>query len=329
MNLYRKLFGLNLMAPAGENDGGGAVDRGDEHVSTDDPAKLDESVEEDVKLATGENKPEEEGEKEEEKEPQPRDAGGKFAKKEGDEPKIPKSRFDDAVAKERTRAEAAERELAAIRQAQQQIQRGVDLDKLVQQVSELRAKEHDALIDGDKKSAAELAGQIDTLNRQIAVEQARDMSAAAREQAREEIRWDLTVERIEEQYPALNERSDEFDQDLTDDVVDKMNGIMARERMPRSQALLKAVQSVMRIRSTPVEENQKGLDRGKQQDRKEAAVAKNLDAAKRQPASMKTAGADSDKYGQNSPTPAASDMTFEEFKALPESTKAKMRGDFV
>ena len=326
MNLYRKLFGLCLMTPAGESDGGGgALDRGDSHTPTDDtPPAAAETGEEDVKVALGETAEEETGEE------QPRDAAGKFAKKEGAAPTIPKSRFDDAVARERARAEAAERELADIRKAQQQIQRGIDLDATVAQVTALRAKEHDALIDGDKKTAAEIAAQIDTLNRQIAVEQAKDMTAAAREQAREEIRWDLTIERIEEQYPVLNDKSDEFDQDLTDDVVDKMNGLIVRERLPRSEALLRAVREIMHKRgpAEPAAES-KGLDRGKQLDRKAAAVAKNVDAARRQPASTKQIGADSDKHGQTAPVPSATDMTYAEFSALPESTKAKMRGDFV
>ena len=79
-----------------------------------------------------------------------------------------------------------------------------------------------------------------------------------------------------------------------------------------------------------VETEKGGLSRAdKGTDRKEAAVAKNLDAANRQPASTKKAGADSDKHGQTAPTPEADQMTYEEFSALPDSTKAKMRGDFV
>jgi len=85
-------------------------------------------------------------------------------------------------------------------------------------------------------------------------------------------------------------------------------------------------------RMAPVEtqEPAKGLGAAaKGVDRKTAAVAKNLDASKRQPASSKSLGADSDKYGQNAPTPSAEDMSYEEFSALPESVKAKMRGDLV
>ena len=118
-------------------------------------------------------------------------------------------------------------------------------------------------------------------------------------------------------------------------MLDKQRGYMERERLSPSKALLKAVQYVMkRAQPAPADakpaEEKGGLSRAdKGTDRKEAAVAKNLDAANRQPASTKKAGADSDKHGQTAPTPEAEQLTYEEFSALPDSTKAKMRGDFV
>ena len=331
MNLYRKLFGLNLMKPiedGGDAAIGGAADRGDNFDAGDTAAaaKTADVSDDDVKVATGEeNDTAGAGE-----EDQPRDANGKFAKKER-EATIPKSRFDEQVRKERERAEAAERRLAEIEQQRQQVSRGADISKLEEDVRELRAQERKALIKGDDKAAAELADQADRLNRQIAIEQARDMSATAKEQAREEIRWEMTVESIEKQYTALDETSEEFDQDLTDEVVDRMNGLISRERLPRSQALLKAVKLVMERRA-PADEPAEGKGlraAAKEEGRKEAAVKKNLEAANRQPASAKKVGADSDKHGQTGAVPNAEDMTFEEFSALPETTRAKMRGDFV
>lgn len=334
MNLYQQLFGMVVMGPEdGESAGGGAIDRGDNFAPTDNTPETDKTadnaqLEEDLKVATGEDK-------EDALDEQPRDSQGKFTKKEksADDSVIPKSRFDSAVQKERERAEAAERELAEIRRAQQQIARGADIGKLEVEVRDLRAEANKALIAGDSEKAAEMTEKADRLNRQIAIEQARDMTAAAKEQAREEIRWDMTLESIENKYPALDDKSDEFDQDLTDDVVDAMEGIMRRERLPRSQALLKAVKRVMERRDTSSASKDdgapKGLDRGPEKDRKEAAVQKNLDAANRQPASSKRTGADSDRHGQTAPVPSADQMTYEEFSALPEATKAKMRGDHV
>ena len=334
MNLYAKLFGLNLMRPVeddgGAGAGGGSEDRGDDLPGNNaDPEPTTGTEEDDLKTALGDE--ENKGDKDD-KETTPRDKDGKFAKKDR-EATIPKTRFDEAVRRERERAEAAERELNDIRKQQQQVKRGADIGALEDKVKEIRAAERKALIAGEDDKAAELSTEADRLNRQIAIEQSRDMSAQAKEQAREEIRWDLTIERIETEYPALNPDDDGFDQELTDEVADAMEGIMRRERLPRSQAILKAVQKVMGRREAPkddAKEDAKGL-RGaaKEQDRKEAAVKKNLDAANRQPAGTKKVGADSDKHGQTGPIPAASDMTFEEFNALPDSTRAKMRGDFV
>lgn len=329
MTLYQKLFGLNLMNPAGDGTGGGAsADRGDDWTPTTEvpPAETPpaETVEDDLKVATGEP-PEEPA----------RDAAGKFAPKpKGDEgATIPKARFDSAVQKERERAETAERLLAEATKANNQIQRNADVTKLEADVGELREQEHKALIQGDSAKARELAAEADRLNRQIAIQQAGDMTAAAKDQALEGMRMELAIENIETNYPQLDENSEEFDQDITDDVLDKQRGYMERERLSPSKALLKAVKYVMG-RQAPVAAAEEPVKTGlsaasKGQDRKTAAVAKNLDAATRQPASTKPVGADSDKHGQTKDIPEASQMTFAEFSALPDATKSKMRGDYV
>ena len=338
MTVYNKPFGHICLKPLddGEGGAGGAADRGDDFAPADTAKNDGEAAgkpdaDDDLKVATGE-KTETEGDE------TPRDAQGKFTKKDkDDEPRIPKSRYDEQMRKERERAEAAERRLAEIEQQRQQVARGVDLTKLEEQVRDLRTQERKALISGDDEKAAQLSEQADRLNRQIAIEQARDLSAAAKEQAREEIRMELVIERIETDYPQLDENSESFDQELTDDVLDKQRGYMERDRLSPSKALIKAVKYVMdranqmQTSAKDEKEPEKGglsrADRGA--ERKEAAVAKNIEAANRQPASTKKAGADSDKHGQTAPTPEADQMTYEEFSALPESTKAKMRGDFV
>ena len=323
MTLYQKLFGLRLMAPAddGEGGGGGAPDRGDDFVPTEDGEEVETAVAE-----------ADEAEEVIEEVTKPRGPDGKFTKKEkspDEEPRIPKSRFDSAISKERARAEAAERRLAEIDAAQGQIQRNADLSQLEGKLRELRAQEHKAVLLGDTDKAAQLADEADRLNRHIAIAQSKDMSAADKGHALEQMRMELTLERILDQYPFLNESNEDFDQDLVDDINDKQAGLMSRRGMSPSKALVEAVRHVMgqREASSPAA---KGKALGAPVlGRKEAAVAKNLDAARRTPASTRVVGADSDKHGQTGPLPAVNDMTFEEFNALPEKTKAKMRGDFL
>ncbi|MBP8788568.1 MAG: hypothetical protein KBH41_14070 [Azonexus sp.] len=339
MTLYMKLFGSTLMSPADDDGGGGGGDRGDDFVpattgntaAAGDKAAAAENEEDDLRVATGK----EEGDEGDDKQPT-RDEKGKFTKKNG-EAVIPKARFDEAVRRERERAETAERELQAIREQQKQYARGADIDAAVTQMKELRGAQQKALIAGDDAKATELANEIDRLSLFIANENSNSKTAQAKEETREQIRWEMTIEAIYAKYPELNddEANDDFDQDLTDEVADAVAGIMRRERLPRSAALLKAVERVMSRRPPPAAASdddtggRKGLDRGPEQDRKKAAVAKNLDAASRQPASTKRVGADSDRHGQTSQLPAVSEMSFEEFSALPDATRAKLRGDFV
>ena len=99
--------------------------------------------------------------------------------------------------------------------------------------------------------------------------------------------------------------------------------------MSPSKALVEAVRHIMAQRESSAPATKGKALGAPVLGRKEAAVAKNLDAARRTPASTRVVGADSDKHGQTGPLPSVDDMTFEEFNALPEKTKARLRGDFV
>lgn len=326
MHLYEKLFGriLRNEFEDGEDLPG---DRGDSFTPTDDvalesePEKLVEK--EGVVSADAEGEvedPSDDGEEE-----PVRDEKGRFAKK--DEPRIPKARFDEAVAKERARAEALERQLAELQAAQVQVKKQEDTAKLDAEIDELEKQRAKMLLDGEAEKAAEIASLIRAKERQLAIEESRSMSAQAKEQAREEIRMELTVEKIEVEYPALNPDSEEFDEDLVELVLSKQRSLMQKEGLSPSKALAKAASSVMgRFGSKSEEVQQKGLKK-EVEDRKQAQVKKNIDTAKRQPASMKDSGLDSDKMGDKAVDIA--NMSFDEFEALPEATKAKLRGDFA
>jgi hypothetical protein len=262
----------------------------------------------------------------------PRDTTGKFVKKdkEDGEPLIPKSRFDAQLAKERDRAEAAERRAGELEKQAAQVTRNLDVDRAVADVAALRKEERKALLDGDEDAAAQISAQADRLNRQIAIAESGELTGQAKDQALEDMRFELTLERLEERYPTLAAGHEDYDQDLVDDILDKQRGLMQRERLSPSKALAKATEAVM-SRQAPAPAGEKtGLAAAQTgEPRKAAAVAKNLDAAARQPGNLKEAGLDSDKAGQTKPTPSAGDMTYEEFEALPEATRAKMRGDFA
>lgn len=319
MALYQKLFGV-LRSEFDDGSDLSGADRGDNLPDDEAPAPAAEAAE-----AAEEPAAEEPAAEAEEDEPA-RDDKGRFAKK--DEPRIPKSRFDEAVAKERQAREAAEARLREIEAAQAQVRRTEDVEKIEAQVAELEKQHQRLLIDGEVEKAAEIASQIRRTERQIQIAEAQNMTAAAKEQAREEIRMELTIEKLESEYPVLSPENENYDPELVEFILAKQRGLMERERMSPSKALARATTEVMKRFGAPAPAAEsKGLTQ-KVEDRKQAQVKKNLDAAARQPASTKEVGFDSDKAGEKA-LPDVSKMSYEEFDALPESTKAKLRGDYV
>ena len=293
-----------------------AVDRGDEFVAddvvVDEPeVKVDKDVveEPEVKVEEPEVKVEEPA----------RDEKGKF---------IPKGRFDEAVGKERAARETAERKLAELQASLKQVDRNADTEKLEAEIVGLEKQHSKLILDGDHEKAAELMTQIRLKERTISIQEATHLSAQAKNEAREEIRMDAAIESLETTYDVLNPNSENFDQDMVDFVLSTQASLINSERLSPSAALVKAAQKVMgKLGAKPTATTDKGLGAGRvAQDRKEAQVSKNIDTAKRQPASMKNSGLDSDKAGQMGEVDYTK-LTSEERAALPEATRARLRGD--
>lgn len=283
----------------------------DEEKAALPPAKTDEELEAEAEVARDK-------------------VSGKFVKKEKtDTPMIPKARVDEMLQKERDRADAAERRAAEAVAVKEQKAVAETIAGLEAEASELRKQEHKALLDGNAKAAEEFSSQRDALNRKIVRMESQGDTTAANAKAIEGIRVDTIIEGLKADHPALDEKSDEFDQDLVDDILDKQQGYIARERLSPAAALSKAAKYVFERRAAPAPAvDPQGLDKARTPDRKAAAVAKNVAAAAAQPASLKDAGMDSDKSGAKG-LPDINKMSSDEYDALPEATKARMRGDVL
>lgn len=293
-----------------------AVDRGDEHVVDADNDKLPAdtlgtSLEDELTskaAATAEAEP-------------VRDDKGRF---------IPKARFDEAVTKERERRETAEREVAELRQQMQTVNRAADTTALEAQLVELRKADRRAIMDGDEDKSIELAAQIDRINRQIVIQESQSMSAQAQEGAREGIRVEMAIDKLESIYPVLKEGSEAFDQGLVDLVLAAQNQLISRDRMSPSQALTKAATDIMSRFQPAAKADDKpagGLAGAKGADRTQAAKIRNVDAAQRTPADTRDVGVDTDKAGMREGIPVPT--TVDDLKAIPAATLKRMRGDLV
>lgn len=333
-------MGLDLdnlgSAPDIENFDASKMDRGDALLNDEPEVKDEPVVEPEVKKEV-EDEPEAKGEPEEEpEEPEAKDEPARD-KKGQFEAKIPKSRFDEAVGKEREAREAAERRAAELErklneQAQAQVQTE-QIEKLEEAISEMEKKHAELLLDGNIDGAAKVMGDIRKAERQIARAESEAAATQRTAAALETDRVTVAIARLEADYPIMNPKSDQFDQDIVDLVLTKQRTLMREEGLSPSQALTEAAQKVAErfIKAPEPEDEKEGLAKAaakRADERKQEQLKKNLETQKKQPPSMKDSGIDSDKAGQTG-LPDVSLMTQDEFDALPESTKAKLRGDFI
>lgn len=323
------------MAADVEGAAGGAVDRGDVVVDTT-PVGAETSDKADVstleapaKVGTEEDASKDQKSDDDNSE-RARDDSGRFTKKDG-KGVIPLDRHEKVLERERTAREAAERRAQELEKQIKQVDKTEIAKELDKQIEDLEDKLESARLDGDKEKAKEYARELRLLERKVVTMETDRVGAETVDQARESIRMDMVIEKLEIDYPALNAAAEEYDQDLVDLVLAAQGDLIRRERMAPSHALEAAVKKVMSKVTAPKQsDDAAGLNAARaEDDRAKAQIAKNVDTAKRQPANTKEIGLDSDAAGQKGTTVDVSLMTPDEFDALPEATKAKLRGDFA
>lgn len=341
-----KFFRL-MAADSGANGGGGGVDRGDAHIPTDD------DLDDDLATGTGKDagKGADTGADAGADAGKGADAGadagkgadaGADAGKEGDAKGdkgtkgMPFSRHKEILQKERDRAATAEAELAKLRQ-------GNNVDVVNEEITAAEAQiaaldeEHAKLVtDGEHQKAAAKMSEIRKLERAVSDKRVALSSAAAESRAVERVRYETTVDRLEAAYPVLNEDHEDYDADRAQDVLDLAATYRARGQTPAA-AIQKAAKRLLGAETRKQENATEVTARVDADDvaaalakeRREAAVAKNVDAAGKQPASTKKVGADSDKAGGSINAKDVLKMSQDDFKKLDEETLSRMRGDVI
>ena len=245
-----------------------------------------------------------------------RDDKGKF---------IPKDRFDEAVRKERAEKDQMSQRLQELEQREQQRATAVDLEGAAKQVKAL-VKEHTSLLaDGDLDDASNMMEQILTLQANITDHRTATAANNAKDQAKQEIHYDTLVSRLEAEYPAIDPDNADFDNDAVRKIQALMTGFIQTENASPAKALQEAIGTIL---GSPASKDNPALqDEGLR--RKEAAVAKAIDASAKQPASTKEIGLDSDKVGGPLDATAIMKLSYDEFEKLPDTKLAEMRGDYI
>ena len=248
----------------------------------------------------------------------PRDDKGRF---------IPKRRFDEVIGKERAAREMAERRAAELEEHVRASQVRVDTSKLEEEIEGFEKKYTVAVMQGDDDEAARIMKEIRLRERHIQMQEAERLSSRTMAQTKEQVLVEAAIEKLVASYPELDDRSDSYSQALTDDVLDWQGFYISQKGMTPSKALIEAARRVMDgggSSRASLRDAQTG-DRGA--DRKAAAVDRALDASRKQPPSTTKGGADSDKYGVNTKVDYKK-LTEAEREALPEATRARLRGDY-
>ena len=321
-----------FMRPADDegSTGGGATDYGNDFTPTDDDAAgaeaspLREAAEptaEEKALITGEDG---EGEGEEgegeEGEDKPKGKGGR----------IPLSRHEKILAKERERRQELEQQLTQFQRGNEVAKVNTDITAAESKVIELEKKYHAALGDGDIDEAQKLMREIRVLDRDISDLKADMKSAAAESRAVERVRYSVALERVEEAYPELNQDHEDYNPELTQDVVDLKATYEGRGLTPTA-ALQKAVKRLMgtegRDQKVATEVTPRVNAAEVAAARKKDAVGKVLDATNRQPPGSRNVGLNSDALGGGMNAKDVMRMGHDDFVKLSDDALSKMRGD--
>lgn len=231
---------------------------------------------------------------------------------------IPKSRYDSAQSRARD-AEAKVKKYEQQEIAAQQAAASTKttaVQEMDTRLAEIDTSIEQARLDGDADTIVKLSQEARNIEREQFTIIAREEAKHAGSAAQENVKLDTLIENLETTYDILNPDSDNFDKEVISEVLELQGAFVARGDTP-SVAMLKAVGYVLPEERVKDEVGAK----------RTTNVSKNLDAAKRTPASTTDVGIDSAAAGISDDKPDVAGMTDEEFDALPEATLKRLRGD--
>lgn len=333
--MFKKFF--LLQKPEDESGGGGGtVDRGDTLPETKVDPNLEKQAEEDAaRIAAEEEAKKGKTDPEDDKD----DKGEKGEKGEKDDKddkkkdtRIPLSRHEAVLNKEREKRAELERQLAQYQTGAEVANINSEITKLEDKVIELEKEYTKLLAEGKLDEASAKMAEIRKTDRSITETKADMKIQAAEARNVERARYNIALERIEAAYPILNEDHDDFNAETMAEVVELKEAYQLKGFTPTA-ALQKAVKLLVEPRTTRQEVATTSTPRVTEKDvaaeRKADAVKKTADAVKGTPPNLaKGPGADSDKLGGGKlEARAVMNMSQKEFASLNEDTLKSMRGD--
>jgi hypothetical protein len=249
-------------------------------------------------------------------------------------PRVPYPRFKAMVQKANdaaSRVKALEDEITRLKGSKSEAETkelDTKLDDLYEKVEQARGL-------GKTQEAAKIQREIDTINRQLSSAAASTEAAQVALAAARAAQYDSFVEAVELKFPELNPESEHYDEDMAEEVRDLTSAYIAKG-MPEVAALKKAMVYIYRDEDvlkngTAASYEKKEEKVAPKNDKKEKVAAERKNVAGRVATANKTPPRTEDA-GRNNGTDVKIDVTKmsdDDWDKLPESTKARMRGDFL
>ena len=236
-------------------------------------------------------------------------------------PMVPKARLDEVLAKQKALQKQLD-EINAANEKAEEAPESYDFD----------AKEveyQNMVLDGETDKAVALRREIRKAEReQLEYEMRQEMSQTVN-QDRQMTALQQAANAMEDAYPVFDRNSDDFNEDMTNEVVELRDAFMMKG-YEAVDALSKAVKYVVKDHDLDQAQESAPSLAGKAQKsdelaKKRAQVSKKLKAAEAQPPELP--GESSSNHGEKGLD--LSTMTEEEFAALPEATLKRLRGDIL
>jgi len=246
--------------------------------------------------------------------------------------RIPLDRHEAILAKARETADELRRENAALKALKDTATLSENVTATDAVVAQLEKEYATLLTDGEIDKATAVMSQIRRAEREMAEAKSDLKIRAAQSQAAESARYMNALDRIEAQYPMLDEAHVDFDAEAMAEVILMKNGYEAQGMNP-TEAMQKAVRKELGATTAA---QIKTLAPAPKSDaasvaaaRKLAAAAKTIAAVESTPASTTKVGIDSDKAGGAFDAKAVMKMNQQDFAKLPEEVLSRMRGDTI
>ena len=282
-----------------------------EEESSEEPEEETEEEESEPETEVAEDTGEETvlaGDEGDTQQPETTDEGGLAQK----EPMIPKSRFDEVLAKQKALQKKLDEALAP---------KVEDVTEAPEFDFDAKEVEYQTLVmEGETEKATQLRKEIRDAEKQQMMFEVQAKMGQTVTQNQEMVDLQTKAVQLETLYPMLNQADPSFNQDKTNEVLELRDAYMTQGYLG-ADALQKAVDLIMG--KPTVQETQKvdSVQKEIVQKKKIANTNKKIEAAEKQPPAMKGKNKSDKKVDINT-------LSTEEFAALPEETLRRMRGDF-